>query len=374
MSEQQLPAYYITAIVAACAAPTAALNIWPRIEMMMEKGLSGNQIGIVILVTMSALGMAAIPFAMKKAENWGFWSLCAIFGAFLCLLNYAMAVGAIGKVYDHETNTATNLQNRAKAIETKISSLQREINNLPAFKWTTNEMVDTAGTAVALALQAREQECGKVGDYCRARVVQLAARQSDLAEANANRALTVRKEKLNSALAEEESKKLDLGTIPTYVDPQAARLASFLSVLHVPVGPTPIETVANGLIQVLAIAAEIFGLLMPRGLVTALSPHPTAGQTFKLPTPPTLDLKAVEVFTPKQISPPRKKRGELTPRDWQMKYLSRSPGDHLAANTAYLAYRSRVSEPLSFEAFDKQILVQKDKRGKELLYLHSKLI
>jgi F0F1-type ATP synthase membrane subunit b/b' len=113
---------------------------------------------------MSALGMTAIPFAMKKAENWGFWFTCLFFGLFLCLLNYAMAVGAIGKVRDHDAKAIEDLQTRAASLQARIASLKTDIAALPPFKWTTDEMVDTAGTAVALALQAREQESGKVGD------------------------------------------------------------------------------------------------------------------------------------------------------------------------------------------------------------------
>jgi hypothetical protein len=324
---------------------------------------------------MSALGMTAIPFAMKKAENWGFWFTCLFFGLFLCLLNYAMAVGAIGKVRDHDAKAIEDLQTRAAGLQARIASLKTDIAALPAFKWTTDEMVDTAGTAVALALQAREQECGKVGDFCRARVQQLAARQSDLAEARAARALTTRKEALSSQLLEAENQKSSLGSIPAYVDPQAARIASVLGAIGFHLGTSPIETTANAIIQFLAIAAEAFGLLMPRILVTALSPSqaPEAPspppQVKALPAPKILELKAIDL-TPKPI--PRAKRLQFeTLSEWQKHYLCKAPGKALPARQAYEAYKKLRKDPLSFEEFDSKIVA---KRGPKGDYLDIKLV
>lgn len=372
-----LPSHTIALIVAGCAAPTAALNIWPRIEQILEQGLNGNQVGIVILVTMSALGMTAIPFAMKKADNWGFWLTCLFFGLFLCLLNYAMAVGAIGKVRDHDAKKIEDLQARAASVESRIKALQDDIAALPSFKWTTDEMVDTADTAVALAIQARDQECGKVGDFCRARVQQLAARQADLAEARAARALTKRKEALSSQLLETQNTKASLGSIPEYVDPQAARIASVLRVIGFHLGSSPIETTANALIQFLAIAAEAFGLLMPRILVTALAPAaagPPAEAPHKaLPPPPvkTINLKAIDV-TPKPAPLTRAKRLQIeTLFEWQKHYLAKSPGKSLPARQAYEAYAKLRKDPLSFEEFDKQIIATRGPKGD---YMNLKLV
>ena len=75
-----VPPLTVAAIVFASAAPAGALNIWPRIEQIVQEGVTGNQVGIVILVTMSALGMVAVLFARKKTENLWFWFNCLIFG------------------------------------------------------------------------------------------------------------------------------------------------------------------------------------------------------------------------------------------------------------------------------------------------------
>src|SRR5262245_45311038 len=99
-------------IVPACALPALSLNVWPRIENMLLSGISSQELGIVLLVSISALGMTAVPFAMAKSPNNGFWWFCLVFGIALGTLNYMMAVGAIGKAHDNVTFATLNKQHR----------------------------------------------------------------------------------------------------------------------------------------------------------------------------------------------------------------------------------------------------------------------
>lgn len=114
-------------VVTFCAAPAAALNIWPRVEAMLTRGIHGNDIGIVLLVICAAIGMALVPFAMKKAENFGFWLICLTFGISLAIVNYAMAVGAIGKVRDNESLQAAAIIRQAKTLQARISSAEESL-------------------------------------------------------------------------------------------------------------------------------------------------------------------------------------------------------------------------------------------------------
>lgn len=256
-------------VVAICAAPAATLNIWPRVAQMHLEGISGSQIGIILLVSVSALGMAAIPFAMKKAENWGFWSVCLTFGVGLAILNYAMAVGAIGKVRDHEADGNRKLQAQYQALNAQLTDALRSRTLLPPYRETTEQMVETGKAAVALAERARLEECKIVGDYCRARIAQLASRQAELGTLAADFSTTRRAYDLDRAVAELRE-RTSRQTNPTSVDRQASRLAGLVTVF-INLGPDAAERVADGLISVLAIAAEAIGLGLPRILVTALS-------------------------------------------------------------------------------------------------------
>ena len=58
------------AVFAACAAPTAAANVWPRLTHMWTEGAAnGSEMGITIALTLSAVGMAGVPFAMRNADS-----------------------------------------------------------------------------------------------------------------------------------------------------------------------------------------------------------------------------------------------------------------------------------------------------------------
>lgn len=339
-----VPTFVIAAVVLSCAAPAGALNIWPRVEQILHEGVTGNQIGIVLLVTMSALGMAAVPFAMKKAENLGFWIVCLLFGTFLATLNYALAVGAIGKAKDSETNSAAFLVSESQRLKKQISELKATISEAPKFKYTSEEMVASARQAVDLALQARDQECGKVGDNCRARVAQLASRQSELADAVTGRATTSNADRRDADLRAHETMLYKLGTIPDRIDPQAERLRALLSAVGI---VTNVQKVADGLISVLAISAEAFALLMPRILVTALASGPPG---------PALPAGAIMAQIVGPRKPPAKPPGAARSLPiGRVPVWPRPRKQKLEAWTAFLAYKKWCAEhglaPASFTAF-----------------------
>src|SRR5689334_10626672 len=172
---------FVSSIVPACALPALSLNVWPRVENMLASSITSQELGIVLLVSISALGMTAVPFAMAKAPNKGFWWFTLVFGIALGILNYMMAVGAIGKAHDNVTGITLEKQTRQSNLRANVEDLRRQRAALGTFNPTTRDMLDTADRAVGLAIEARDQECGKVGDFCRARQAQLAARQADRA-------------------------------------------------------------------------------------------------------------------------------------------------------------------------------------------------
>ena len=338
--------YQIAAIVLACAAPAGALNIWPRVEQMLSEGFSGHQFGVVLLVTMSALGMTAIPFAMAKAANWGFWTTCAVFGTFLAGLNYALAVGAIGKAKDHETNSAAFLVSESQRLKKQLSELKAAGAQASSFKYTSEEMVESAREAIKLAIIARDQECGKVGDNCRARVAQLTSRQSELAGLLADREATRKADGREDALRDLETRLLKLGSIPERIDPQAERLSGLLQAIGF---TTSTQRVADGLISILAIAAEAFALLMPRILVTALGPTVLVASAAFLPgtrAPAQTALPKPPAKPPSPTAP-----GPIAP--W-LRTCRPARGSKLECWTAYTSYKKFCNgqfAPVSYTAF-----------------------
>ena len=388
--EEGIPNWLLGTIVLNCAAPAITLNVWPRIDQMLLSGFSSNNLGIVLLVTLSALGMTCVPFAMKKAENRGFWWTCLAFGIGLGILNYTMAVGAIGKVRDGEAGERSALRAKAEALKVQIEETEGARRGLPPFRWTTPEMVETAKSAVALATQARDQECNKVGDHCRARVVQLGNRQSDLAAVEADRASTERAAGLDRTLAALRGTLTGLGPIPHSDDQQATRIAVVVGVLF-NLGANAAETVASGLIHFLAICAEAFALGMPRIITTALSRRETRtglervrvdnlSGVLKSETAPSAPTPTPHA-RPSLPAPSPRPRVPPTPRDtapvldWKNEHLIRSPGRSRVFEV-YDHYRAWASSsgknPGDFATFDKEMErmgVKKIKEANRSYYL-----
>jgi len=341
---------------------------------MLTEGFSGHQFGSVLLVTMSALGMTAIPFAMKKADNWGFWGTCLVFGTFLGCLNYALAVGAIGKGRDHESSSIEAIISQSKHLKERISELKALQPAASSFRYTTEEMVSTARSAVELAKQARDQECGKVGDNCRARVAQLTARQSELAESTSSRAATIQADRRDDSIRNLEANLLQLGAIPRAIDPQAERIGSLLTAIGI---PARTEAVATGLIHILAIAAELFGLLMPRVLVTALGRGPEnvlvalAGNSGATVAPPLLPAPKASSKTPLPTRP-------APIPAWKSAVLRAKRGEKLNTWTAFQAYKKWATErgeaPGSFTQFCFELGLPKEEEAGKTYFVGWSLI
>lgn len=357
-----VPTYVIGGVVAACAAPAVTLNVWPRIEQMLTHGFNSNELGIVLLVTISALGMTAVPFAMQKAERWGFWFTCLTFGISLAILNYVMAVGAIGKLSDHATAQATAAMSKAESLKTQLEELRSARRELGAFKPTTPEMLAAADDAVRLATEARDQECGRVGDFCRARVAQLQSRLSERAETGAHRALTLRAGEITSRITNLNEQIQHSGALPVYADPQAERIKALLVLLW----PTLATTqVANGIIHMLAIAAELFAFGMPRILVAALG-RPTVPVTAGRPstglllntvrTPIPASKKPIRAITgPPARTPPPINGASTSLAEWKAKHLQPELGRRLKCWDAWKHYEAKATDPGSFTSFDYEL-------------------
>jgi len=359
--EEGIPNWLLVTIVLSCASPAITLNVWPRIEQMVSQGFSSNAFGVVLLVTLSAVGMTCVPFAMKKADNWGFWSICLIFGIGLGILNYTMAVGAVGKTRDDESQSKAAIIQKANSLRQSLSEAEASRRSLPPFRWTTQEMVQTASQAVSLALSAKEQECKILGDICRARVIQLANRQGELADVSGNRAATERAEQIDSSIKSLRGAVNDLGPVPETVDPQATRIALVLGAL-LNLGPNAADKVATGLIHFLAICAEAFALGMPRIIVTALA-KPTRVPFFlekkNEPTPSPQTPPPIPASSkPRAKSPLPSKAPEAPIIQWKESFLIRSAGK-LRTWDAYTSYRSWANlsnlTPSPFPFFEEEL-------------------
>ena len=255
-------------VVAACVAPSAAANVWPRLTHMWGEGAAnGTEVGITIAVTLSAVGMAAVPFAMRNAESVLLRLMCLLMGLGLASFNFSMAVDLVTRWRDE--NPAAVKQLTAAALDRRITDATAAKAKLPQLPHTTAAMVTAAKTAVDLATQARTQECGTVGDNCRTRVVELTKALADLRAAETNRANTVKLERLDGEIRSASKERLDLGPIPHDTDPGAAKIGNLLAKV-VDLGPRPDLVVSDWWPAWVAIIIELIGLVLPTIILTAL--------------------------------------------------------------------------------------------------------
>lgn len=356
----------IGGIVTLCAAPAITLNVWPRIEGMITSGISSNEVGIVLLVTVSALGMTCVPFAMKKAESWGFWTVCLAFGLGLAVLNYIMAVGAIGKISDHATASQSAIISKAESLKSQLEELRAARRELGAFRPTTEDQLRAADEAVKLAENARRQECEKVGDHCRARVAQLQSRLSERNEIASGLSLSKRASLLTTQITTINEQVQHLGAVPLYSNPQAERIKSIVRWV-VPAAAT--EEVANGIIHMLAIFAELFALGMPRIIVTALSRGPGAPEGRKGPLPLGMaDGRQARISAVNNTNAPRSlpasrpapaSLGAII--EWKDQNLQPRSGNRLKCWEVFKAYenwcKARNQTPVTPTAFDYELTI-----------------
>lgn len=359
--EEGISNWLLFSVVGLCASPAITLNVWPRIEQMTSTGgWTSNQVGIVLLVALSALGMTLVPFAMKKAENLGFWSICLAFGIGLGILNYTMAVGAVGKARDSESDSKKQIIEKASSLRRSIAENEEARRTLPPFKWTSQEMVASASQAVTFAREAQEAECKIVKDICRARIAQLSSRQSELADISSNRASTERAEQLDSSIRRIRENLSSLGTIPAFDDPQATRIALAIGTIF-SLGANAADTVATGLIHFLAICAEAFALGMPRIIVTALAKQVEKKDEkppAPLPTPPLAKRPLVPKPPIQRREVPSKTLQAPVP-EWKESFLIRATGK-IRAWDAYTHYRDWAKDvskhlPTTFPVFNSEL-------------------
>lgn len=371
----------IIGVVIACAAPAITLNVWPRIEAMLTGSITSNEVGIVLLVAASAMGMTSVPFAMQKSPNRTFWWTSLAFGIGLALLNYIMAVGAVGKLNDYATEKAAAIISKASNLKSQLEELRAARRELGAFKPTTEAQLQAADEAVRLAENAREQECGKVGDFCRARVAQLQTRLSERAEVAGALSLTRRASELDGRIHQISDSLGVIGPIPRYTNPQAERIKAVISFFWPAVAT---ESVATGIIHFLAISAELFALGMPRIIVTALGKHeiplPTAPLLPAGPTPLRIAKRArhqqnIAGPAPSPGSPP----AIGATRAWKTAHL-KSGTSKLVCWDVYQHYvrwcKDRAQAPASFTQFDFELCelgIRKAAEGRGSYYLEVKL-
>jgi len=257
------------AVAALCAVPSAAANLWPRLTHIWTNGAAGGDVAIISLLTLSVAGMVAVPFAMRNADSLLFWLTCLVTGIGLATFNQIMATETTGKWLEVMLHPAAVKQSRAAVLDSRIQRETAAIAQLPQLPRTSAAEVEAAAQAVKLATEARDQECGKVGNNCRDRVKELKTEVEKQAELLKARTNTITLEAHEAAIKTARAEREELEPIPTGPDPTMQRIANMVGLVY-PLGERSDLKVIEWLPTWVAAMVEAIGLLLPRILLTAM--------------------------------------------------------------------------------------------------------
>jgi hypothetical protein len=370
-------------VVALCALPSAALNVWPKVPHLAAGTASGSDVAFVVIVVTAVLLMAAVPFAAKKASSFGWKALFWAFGFSLAVLNYSLAVASVGKMRESDAGPLRELVHKAAGVDSRIERVRNSRSLLPPVPPAVDAaMLAAADQAVRLADEARRQECRKVGDNCRKRVEELAAATTKRAPLLAQKAVADQIHALEAELRDLERQRQDLGPVPKDVDAQAVRLSKQLG-RFIDLGENPVEATADIIIAAMSAFAELIGLLGPVVFLTAMegearpSRAPWATWRRRHHVEPDVSTKpgndatsaspaaesagvAPSAATPAPAKKRRKNNGagvrEFGPvREWRDSRTVARPDGRAKPGDAYAAYRGWCAEngqkPVSLTAF-----------------------
>jgi hypothetical protein len=265
----------IAGVVALCAAPSASINIWPKIAEMLAAGAAdGNRVGMVLFWCAVSMLMALCPIACDRVRIWRVALGAVILCPILASMSLGNAVDVAGKLRDDGAKPARDLIARIAGLDSRIAAAENSRSKLPqVLPQITDAMLATAEETVNSAETARAQECGVVGLYCRARVADKERALDKRANLLALKATADAGKTLDDKIDALRTERQGLGAPPQDADPTAHRIAKVITLFH-DLGAKPAEWVADWWPTWLGFGVELIDLLGPFILISWLVPSP----------------------------------------------------------------------------------------------------
>jgi hypothetical protein len=275
-----------------CIAPSAIMNIWPRIGAALQGGtLDASAAGVVVLQAAAVATMAAVPLGVSKGKTTVLKLACLALGIALFSLNLFNAIEVASHVRESVTSGTSTALVRAAALKSRIEKLRKSRSELPQqlppqvppqvpqgagvqvplqvppqVPYTSPAMVSAAKDAMKSAETARDAECrwaAKASPKCDQREAEFKAALAEFSRLTAQLELTERADKLDREIESAEREMENLGPLPKHVDAAAARIASLLNVSE--------EWVHENWPTWLAIVVELLALFGPVTWVEAMA-------------------------------------------------------------------------------------------------------
>jgi hypothetical protein len=142
-----------------CAAPAAALNIWPRLHDMIAGQVDPKAVGLVAAQSVFVAIMAATPFALQRPE--ADRRHVRVIGAMCLAMNFYLAQDSISSIFDAQSDPKQAAIDHKVALETDLAEARANVIKLGVVNFTTQDQADEAK-------KIADTQCLKPGPKCEA--------------------------------------------------------------------------------------------------------------------------------------------------------------------------------------------------------------
>lgn len=342
--------------ITAVLTPSLVVNVWPKLQLVLEGKADGNTVGMMLLFAISVPLLAGGIVAFPRTKDYGGKLVIAVLCAALALINGGNAIDVSSKVKDAVLEPRKAAMDKAAELKSRIGDAVAARAKLPSVAAVGQSDVDAASAAVESAATAKTQECSKanggIGDHCRERMDEERNARDRLAAVMADKAKADQVAKAETKVSDLQSELDKLGSVPTDLDPWATRVAKALGFIGYPFGWSPsASSVSEWWPTVLGVVIELMAMWGPTILINLIH----------LPQMP--EVPKTVVRTRKQsISLQRRVTGKLklpgekdSVRQWKDARCVDRAGQSVRCGIAYEDYvawcRTNKKPPVTLTAF-----------------------
>jgi hypothetical protein len=250
-------------IIGFCVSASMTANAWPCIHAILNGDTDSSLISMANFQIVAVLLMALAPLAMVKAKNRFTFVGALVLGLVLLIINAGNAIETASHVREAASNGPLAAQLKAKNLTERIKRDREARTALGTVTPTSDSEVQAAQAAVEAAKLAQEQECKKLGDHCRARQTITQAALEQLSAVSAQRALSIKAERLEQQIDDAQHELDSIGPVPAHADNIAYRYSKLTGISE--------EWLTDNWPTLCGIGVELLGLLGPLVVMAAFS-------------------------------------------------------------------------------------------------------
>jgi hypothetical protein len=250
-------------VVGFCVSASMTANAWPCIHAILDGHTDSTLISMANFQIVGVLLMALSPLALVKAKDRFTFVSALVLGLVLLVINAGNAIETASHVREAAANGPLAAQLKAKSLTERIKRDTEARATMGKVTPTSDSEIQAAQAALEAAKLAQEQECKKVADRCRARQMVTQAAVEQLSAVSAQRALSVKAERLEKQIDDAQHELDGIGPVPAHADNIAYRYSKLTGISE--------EWLTDNWPTLCGIGVELLGLLGPLVAMAAFS-------------------------------------------------------------------------------------------------------